>query len=204
MAQQSKPVYILLAESPHIEEVRYKCPMVGDTGKEVSRALGETLGVTDAQELPAFGKLLQKPNKPCWARFGIMNVSRLPFQKEAYCKNGYKDTSPAFNCLMRSFKTLRNNMSICPDCRQTKMVGDIQRAILRDLERRLCKVSRKGQGNCIHLVPCGHVASYALRQVCLAPGIIRLGEVPHPARKQWRNARNLSSWLDRLKNEVQQ
>ena len=197
--EDSGRLYILLAESPHTCEVRHQHPMAGDTGKEVSRALGEKFGIDSAENLPALGALLSRPciEEP-WRCFGIMNVSRLPLQKTAYCKNGYTNTSSSVECLFRSFQTLRNDMRVKPKERKNCIVGKIQQAILDDLHGRLQDISSRNIRSSVHIVPCGQVAQDAIDHVQLPSALHKVSVVPHPARNQWRHARNLSSWLDQL------
>lgn len=195
--------YILLAESPHVCEVRHGYPMAGDTGREVSRILGEQFGLKEPQELPALGTLLETclPGQ-VWKRFGIMNVCRLPLQKTAYCKKGEENWLVGLKCLLHSFRTLRSDMSIGSEKRRTSIVREVQEAILTDLQRRLCKVSLKiegrGQENHVNIIPCGQVAHHAIDQVCLPPALKRADTVPHPARNQWRYAKSLHAWLNQL------
>jgi len=201
--RDQQPAYILLAESPHTSEVSEKYPMAGDTGKEVSRVLGEMIGVADTNKLPALGYLLSKTClDPCWTRFGIMNVSRLPLQKEAYTKNGYAGESECFRILIDTFRTLRNDMSVKPKSRRDPRTCQVQKAILSDLQARLDglskKISEENPETSFYIVPCGQVADDAMDQICIPSGLTRRDAVPHPARNQWRNAQNLSSWLDEL------
>ena len=195
--------YILLAESPHTCEVARKLPMAGETGREVSRVLGETVGAEDLDELPALGILLSKTClEPHWRRFGIMNVSRLPLQKEAFIENGHADNSTWLNALLESFKTIRNDMKVKPDKRHKAETGRVQEIILSDLRRRFFELSKKIDGSSqIHIVPCGEVAAHALNELCLPPQLIGLDTVPHPARNQWRYSKTLVCWLEKVSGE---
>lgn len=205
--KDQKPAHILLAESPHICEICHNFPMAGDTGKEVSRVLGEMIGLKDAHTLPALGSLLSKPcPDPRWRRFGIMNVSRLPLQREAYIKNRYTDTSECFEMLIGTFRTLRSDMSVKPKGRRDRKTCRVQEAILSNLQTRLDELSGKIAQMIpvrpFNIVPCGQVAADAMDQICIPYNLTKLAAVPHPARNQWRNAQSLSSWLGNFSQEM--
>ena len=81
---------VLLVESPHTHEVGYHYPLAGDTGRYVRKVLdGEGNRLPDGP-IGRFvydgclGGLHHDNHLPDFHLLGIMNVSRLPFQSEAY------------------------------------------------------------------------------------------------------------------------
>ena len=81
--ENSEVIFIL--ESPHKKEVEKKYPVAGDTGRNMSGVLlkkEEALGTLISEELQNKKNGLDYDN--IILKFGIVNISSIPLQKEAY------------------------------------------------------------------------------------------------------------------------
>ena len=92
--------YIILCESPHIEEVEHEppLPLVGDSGKAIASFLFD--------ENCSIGELIQDKSKINLPKIAIVNVCNVPLQKISHNENDVKNLSLDY---------LRNNCKIIDD-----------------------------------------------------------------------------------------
>ena len=172
---------VLLVESPHIHEVRYRYPLAGNTGIHVRDVLGK-----NARRL--------FPNEPIgrsvydghldFLRLGIMNVSQLPFRRDTYdclpvrnandCQNHEHWTN-----YKNYMNTIKNGPCVSSDNREIDECKKLDKAITKDLKRRLRILHRRN--HCVLLVRCGPVAQEFYRKTGI--NMPNACDLPHPARR---------------------
>ena len=179
---------VLLLESPHTDEVPAGRPLVGGSGKSVTKGLGENVpamrGVAGAVgDLVADGD-----RRVSW--LGIMNASRLPLQPGAgtYPANGVDRPAdiPAWGEFERCLRYVRGKR---PVTERNEAALLLERAIVADLQERLDGIPA---GNDLLLVCCGEIAQRMFERT-RARGTIRIAYAPHPSK----------SWWQRYTNEMQ-
>lgn len=177
---------VLLVESPHIHEVCYHYPLAGDAGIYVRDVLGKKAG-----------RLF--PNEPIgrsvydgyldFLRLGIMNVSQLPFQSDAYdclpvqgandCRN-----SDHWDDYKRHMNTIKEGPDPnSRDCTNCKSLDD---AIAEDLRGRL--ECLRGNNPDVLLVSCGEVAqAFYGKAINREPAITmpNICNPPYPSIHRW-------------------
>lgn len=186
---------VLLVESPHIHEILYRYPLAGGAGICVRDILGKTANRLFPNE--PIGKSIYDDH-PDFLRLGVMNVSRLPMQDDAYrpfrndaCEygfipqeeNGDCRDDPEWNNYTGHMNTIRKPAltRIDPD-RQA-----LDNAIVEDLRGRL---------SCLHenypdilLVCCGvEVAQSFYNKAANWEPVIVMPDacnLPHPSRNGW-------------------
>lgn len=150
---------ILLAESPHTEEVNAGRPFAGHSGGAVTRLL--------RKGLPRSGA----------SRIGILNVCRLPLQAKAYEAKAGEARSLAEHSSWRIFVESLDDIKNAPEtrARSSYVKRRMDEVIVKDLRRRLRNVHDPDKAK---LACCGKLALtfYAKTQSVY---------LPHPARGQW-------------------
>ena len=197
---------VLLCESPHHAEISHGHPLAGDSGKTVTRAFARNLDDFNGREEPigcllhhhhqganADVRPLPPVNGPVLNSLGLMNVSRLPLNSDAYCLDARRNYSELL-CYFEAIKTkleqkeqeqgaqfLRRLDVTAPPARVYATLRD---DLIRRLNR-LCQISQD-----VMVVPCGKVANAFFRwatedcgyQGCVIPYNCF---VPHPSRNSW-------------------
>ena len=199
---------VLLCESPHVDEICHRHVLAGATGQNVTTALRhipnapQNFPFIDSQD--AVGCLLMHSTRhPVLDSLGIMNVSRLPLQKDPYCRRIRQDDD--YGRLLCVFNKIRERAQTGPheldfrwptnaDAPLRTVMEEAPEIIVRELSRRL----RELPDNTL-VIPCGHFARNFLRKAeCeqrrqwseLLPRDLR--SLPHPIRwprtnRQWDN-----------------
>lgn len=197
---------VLLCESPHHAEISHGHSLAGDSGKTVTRAFArnnlaefngrnEPIGCllhhyrclqgANADEQP-----LPPVNGPVLNSLGLMNVSRLPLDSEAYCLDARRQYSELL-CYFEAIKTKleqkkpEKGIQFLEQLDGTHIPSQIYATLRDDLIRRLNHIP---QG--VKIVPCGNVAKaffgWAIKDCgyrgCATPYKCL---VPHPSRNSW-------------------
>ena len=183
---------VLLLESPHTHEVGYRYPLAGDTGRYVSKILLDDIPVQQDDPCVPIGRYVHDGCIPMSTgddvelKLGVMNVSCLPLQREAYdcvpwssldCRR-----SGEWSSYIRHINTVRNGPCARtrndPDCR------NLENAIVNDLKGRLNRLRRRN--NRLLLVLCGNVAFGLYRKTRIAA--MSTCYLPHPSTNGWEKA----------------
>ena len=174
----------LLLESPHKVEVQKGRPLVGSSGKSVSKGLGENVpamcGVAGAVgDLVADGD-----RRVSW--LGIMNASRLPLQPDAYSANGADHSAdiPAWSEFAKCLPYVRGERRPVTERNEAALL--LERAIVEDLQERLDRIPAE---NDVLLVCCGVLAQRIFERTEVRD-TIRIAYAPHPSRNQWTTCAN--------------
>ena len=170
---------VLLVASPHTDEVRDGYPLAGNAGTRARNALNRCYTEGSLPEGP-IGRSVYCDH-PDFLRLGIMNVSGLPFEEEAYepccvpcgendCRNrpewaGYKQH---MNTIFNGPKRDRRNHRNCQK---------LDDAITVDLRRRLDCLHIRNPN--VRLVRCGNVAQEFYRKAINRPTC----DLSHPANR---------------------
>ena len=158
--------YIFILESPHIDEVEKKIPVVGKSGKSMSRILFE-------KDEP-FGLLIKDDNNK---NIGIMNISKIPLQASAYrC-----DVMNSKSCKQfRLMELIRKNSQ--------KSIEDngLMQKISNDFKNRIENID--GYQNKKYIL-CGKFAKKVFMSLENQPNSELILSVPHPAFNNWVKAK---------------
>lgn len=172
---------VLLVESPHTHEIGYQFPLAGDTGRRV-RCVLDKCHVERISRGP-IGRLVhdQAPH-PSVPRLGIMNVSQLPFESDAY------DCLPwrANDCrghdnwddYIADMSTIKDGPGVRACKRKRETCQRLDRAITSDLRRRLSGLYAYKPN--ILLVCCGEVAQEFFKKSRCSLNW-PCGNLPHPS-----------------------
>ena len=175
---------ILLFESPHTSEVIQGYPLAGEAGARVAKAF---LG-TDERSI---GEILNSwqdlPSGSIIRHIGIMNVCRLPMQRDPY------RWSLRQHEVLHHLSIIREN----PGARHRtqKDTKHIEKEIEQDLCRRIMRVRECVSG--AKFVLCGRVAREFARKIGLCnPNILDC--VPHPTSRGrlWPERRSVQNMVD--------
>ena len=200
---------VLLCESPHHAEISHGHPLAGDSGKTVTRAFADRkLDDFKKREEP-IGCLLHRHhhrqganvdvqprpsvNGPVLNSLGLMNVSRLPLNSEAYCLD-VRGQYSEFLCYLEAIKTKleqkeqEQGIRFLQQLDGTHTPSQVYATLRDDLIcrlNRLCQISQE-----VMVVPCGRVANaffhWAINnsgyQGCVIPYNCF---IPHPSRNSW-------------------
>lgn len=193
-----EPGVVLLLESPHVHEVRYGYPLAGYTGTDVRDALGKEARRLFPNE--PIGRSIHWRH-PDFLRLGVMNVSQLPFQHQAYDFPPAREAEDCrdhahWNCYLAHMKTICEGPSAAS--RSNPRCGELEEAIIGDLRRRLSDLRRSDPS--VILVRCGDVAQRFYEKAGVTVPNVCL---PHPAKGGWTNLqdkerRALRNVIDRL------
>ena len=198
---------VLLCESPHHAEISHGHPLAGDSGKTVTRAFDRNLDDFNGREEP-IGCLLHRyrycclqganadeqplppVNGPVLNSLGLMNVSRLPLNSEAYCLDARMQYRELL-CYFEAIKTKlereapEDGIQFLEQLDGNHAASQVYATLRDELKCRLHRLSQY-----VMVVPCGKVADAFFRwaiqdggyQVCVS----RYGcFVPHPSRNSW-------------------
>lgn len=192
---------VLLVESPHTLEVCHGYPLAG------ARATSAGRHVRD--KLMEFGQGLQLPEQPIGRLvhqgfdavqgLGIMNVSQLPFQSDAYDCAPWEDGDcrdcPGWNNYIGHMEYIKDKPK--PNTRRDPIRQELDDAIAEDLRGRLENLR---DGPDVLLVRCGDVArSFCRKATNGEPAIVMPNtcNLPHPTRRPGRverEGRILRQW----------
>ncbi len=173
---------VIVCESPHTDELEKGLPLVGRTGKSVSKHLGinKNIGLgeyLDSQEFPVIG---------------IMNVCTAPLQKTASRKQSDFDFNKT-DFIRKNYDRLF--------CHRDPDINEMEKIIVNDFKMRLNQLARNN--DLTKIVICGN---YAMRYFCeVSQNIVQLpvALMPHPARNKWSRLTNEQKCiLDELKNAI--
>lgn len=179
---------VLLVASPHTDEVCDGYPLAGNSGTRIRNALDRCC---TERSLPdgSIGRLIYD-NHPDFLRLGIMNVSQLPFEREAYepsyvhcVRNDCRNRREWIN-YVRHMRTIFNGPE--RDRRNHRNCKYLDDAISENLRGRLdCLHSRKPN---VLLVRCGNVAQEFYRKAINRPPACPIDrqpicDLPHPANR---------------------
>ena len=213
---------ILLVESPHTHEVGYRYPLAGETGRHVRDIINGCSGGPITGELPdgPIGRFvhdghLGSPNHDSnhsILRLGVMNVSRLPLQGKAYSCVPWGDGDCRGHDRWHDYIRCMEYIKKEPQVQKYRGFGDtrqlwdeinqLQCAIAKDLRKRLDCLSVKNRT--VLLVHCGPVAkefytkAIGGRPICA----INTCDLPHPARKGWKNLDCQNKCLRNILNHI--
>ena len=189
---------VLLCESPHDQEVKYRLPLMGESGKVVARALERLIFQCSPEDelTEPLGRLVDRQDSR-FSWLGLMNVCVVPMQAKAY-----GDELPAeCQAFVKQLEEIREV------CESKDSSCALESVIRNDLECRWMEVTSQYPGAL--LVPCGSVA----RRFCRLADIsvdIRV-HVDHPAFRPNRNSKlyfwdravNFCQTFDRIREVVE-
>jgi len=159
---------LLILESPHTDEIRYKYPVAGDTGIEISKYLLDEVN-------EPIGKYIKEHLDN--SIYGIMNCCQIPMQESPYCSNFQKKE------IFDAFKTIRKTEEDV-EKRNNENTKFVDNQICNDLKRRLLSIIKKSEIQLI--VPCGNMANYFINKCSNIIGEIEIyKDIPHPAYNNW-------------------
>ena len=186
---------ILLLESPHNSEVRKGYPLAGSAGATVAGAFIGTMG--DILHSRRFDDHVIRFS--AFERMGVMNVSRLPLQKNAYC--GLNDNQGNLHCLKNLFSHFSKIKKHFEQSNTNQLAPDIEKticAIKNDLKRRIRRLECQYYWADICYVACGGVAQVFLEMVRQDR---RDASVPHPGRSYlWFENEGLNNNVQNISN----
>lgn len=170
---------VLLLESPHKKEVRIGRPLVGSSGKSVTRGFRENIPAMHGVA-GAIGDLIADDD-PRVSWLGIMNASRIPLRASAYrARDGSGPTNtPVWREFSRSLRYVSGKRTVT---QRDEAALLLECAIVKDLGERLGKIPP--QNNLI-LLCCGEFAQRMFERT--RPR--HTGQImytPHPSRDRWR------------------
>lgn len=164
---------VILLESPHVDELRAKHPLAGRAGRD---ALVFLAGNADADR--SLGEEVARRQQGGDFRVAIVNVSQVPLQRRAIATASPLDNKQWIpiegmrRSRAREIRTLRAPRS------------QYAQYLLADLGRR---VALLGISPATTVAAAGKFAQMFWRSLPSAP-TCELLEVPHPARRQWKQA----------------
>lgn len=148
---------VFLVESPHRDEIKYKHPLAGHSGRNLTMDLIFSIdarlrrGLSEADKQLPIGELITESKVPWLA---VMNVSLLPLKKNAY-KNHAEKRSEKMQTLWRSFGEIRNEAA-------DRVSRDVYAVMVDDLACRIERtVDRRHQ---LRFIPFGNVARRTLQR----------------------------------------
>ena len=162
---------ILLLESPHKTEVCKSYPLAGKSGIIVAGAFVGTMG--DILHSKRFD---DRSIFSHFKKMGVMNVSRLPLQKKAYCGlEDLQENSCGLEGLLHHFDKIK---TLLQKGRKLKTEFEETKCVIRnDLRCRIDEINRQNSDAEICYVACGSVAKAFFKMVC--PDV-KLTSIPHP------------------------
>lgn len=175
---------VLLCESPHNTEISHGHPLAGSSGTTVTRAFAcHNLGGFVGKDEPV-GCLLQSlpQNHRILNSLGLMNVSRLPLQMEAYCHAVREN----YITLLSYFKKIKDLDKLDSDrgLRYIQNLNGVPLQVFTAIREDL--VDRLPQGEGVKIVTCGNVAktflSWAVQNGGNPNCMMQEVSVGHPAR----------------------
>lgn len=189
---------VLLLESPHTHEVCYRYPLAGSAGVHVRDVLGKSVGRLFPNE--PIGRSVHDGYHD-FLRLGIMNVSQLPFQSDAYdCTIPQENDcrrETEWNDYIGHMNTIQDNPNACD--RRIQKCKDLEDELVKDLRARL-DCLRAASPNVL-LVCCGGLAqTFYKKATDRLPDVC---DLPHPSRDGWRKLNDceqkcLKDIVDRL------
>ena len=190
ISETSEPRTVLLVESPDQDEICHGHPLAGDSGKSVT---GKLLTGSQHSNVP-IGCFLHRGCRCAQVdiqdaainSLGLMNVSRLPLDSNAYCLNVRQQYSELL-CYFQAIKD-RPDVGLLSDHAPSR----VYKAIRDHLGRRLRDLSPN-----VLVVPCGKVARTFLCRATCMPGYqggpevyASDNDIPHPSRNIWSQRRH--------------
>ncbi len=187
---------VLLCESPHVYEICHGHALAGSAGRKVTNALRHVHNMPNApQNIPVIDNqdavgclLMHSTPHPVLDSLGIMNVSRLPLQKDPYCRrirqdDDYRRLLCVFNKIRERAQTGTHELNFRWPINGDAPLRTVM-VVVRELSRRL----RELPNNTL-VIPCGHFARNFLRKAeCeqrrqwSEPLRCGLQSLPHPIR----------------------
>lgn len=174
---------LLILESPHVDELAAKTPVSGEAGMTALEYL------LPARPTESLGGYVRAKHDAGDFRVGILNVSNVPLQEQAFDDGGTKPTLSARDWLVIERIRMSTARSVTgTQCAEANAAGGI---LLRGLEARVDALTL--DADCV-VVPCGRFAQRFTRELRRLPVTAPL-EVLHPSRRQWLNHANHPSLL---------
>ena len=183
---------VLLLESPHKDEVCSGHPLAGQSGIDVARKMIEwEILPSKFKTYPvSIGQLVHdKCRHVHW--LGLMNVSELPLQDEAY---NIRNCSPELELLLCRFGKIRTGVTKNNSLphRHSPSTQKVQEIIVCDLADRINRLLERCASSPM-FVPCGRFAKAALKEarnkiqteICEISNIPPPGFIPHPSFHNW-------------------
>lgn len=187
--------FLFLLESPFIDEVNFKMPLAGSSGKAVTNCLFNSLPNINIPKDYPFGCYI-KNNKD--DRFGIINCSNKPMDKKVYetIINDDKESEIIIlDRIRKNYKTKSSNRHLQED-------KEMHKELLNDLTQKLLAYHKKN--NSFIIIACGILAKTFLSEIVINPSH-QIIIMPHPSRGQWNRKENkekLKSLIHLLKNHL--
>ena len=213
---------VLLCESPHRDEISHGHPLAGASGKAVTQALARNLNDFKGRKEPIgcllhrdpqcvnAGEQLPSPvNGAVPSSLGLMNVSRLPLDSEAYCLDARREYSELlcyFEAVKSKLEKKKSGQGVqfLRNLDVTHAPSQVYAVLRADLIRRLNQLDQISQD--VMVVPCGRVAEaffdWATGECGYQSGTEPYGcFVHHPSRNRWQWDDNRAA-IDRLVNTI--
>lgn len=188
-------IFIFILESPHTQELKYRAPIAGSSGKTMaSKLLGESynepLGLLIKRNIER-GHLDSQLNK-----IGVMNVSNIPLQRKAYGDEQMIEQYDSFFNLLEKLRTANQKTSF-----SSKEMNDLQQVLLTRFNEQLnTLIDRK-----CTIIPCGRFAQKFL-QLSTVKGEewSIINDVPHPSYQSWNREKykqKIAELTERFEND---
>jgi hypothetical protein len=170
-------------ESPHVDEVAHEYPLAGDAGRAMSRCLFERYDVPFGLIALHHRVLISTLGVPCQNPYSVMNVSRTPLQKKAYCDNKLK--CPSNIDVRRRLKNALESSGKFSTAHKDVRLKTLKAELFRDFELQARSLVQD-----VELVPCGNFARAFCEELHRKHPQrfqLNLRAVPHPSRGGWKS-----------------
>ncbi|SMB82975.1 Uracil DNA glycosylase superfamily protein [Desulfonispora thiosulfatigenes DSM 11270] len=162
--------YIFILESPHVEELKYKLPVAGSSGKMMTKHLFPEEYKKKPLPLGLFLDSESGENEKV-QKIGITNICEIPMQKLAYPE----DVQEKYQQILSILERLRKNV---------KRLSD-KELIIKEILLTKFKIKIQSVQKDTLLIPCGKTAEYYLKQMINEKDWNIIWEVPHPSYGSW-------------------
>lgn len=163
---------IFILESPHTQELKYKAPVSGLSGKTMTKhILGERYN------LPLGRVLKEKHGEYPFNQIGLMNVCQIPMQVKAYDDLEIEKKYENFFINMEKIRTSNQK-----DVFKEDELNDLQNLLVENLKRKIIDIKNEQ----VYFVPCGRFAQKFFRLADEGlDGSKVIAGVPHPSYNSW-------------------
>ena len=189
---------IMILESPHTMEIIAGHPLAGKSGREIFTAFSADLEGDNYQEDErcsyTVGEVLYYrifDRFPCFRRIGVVNVSKLPLQKDAYPSSVQRKF---LSGVVPSFEAIRDRPRVKPDNRRKYRY--FAKMISNDLHSRITKIKRFLGSDNVKFVTLGKVAKGYARHVDIEP----CHDISHPAERHGNFSCDVESVVNWFRN----
>lgn len=163
-------------ESPHVDELSARVPVVGAAGKSALRYL-----MPDPPRDLSLGRFVQKRHDAGDHRIAILNVSNVPMQSAAFVDAEKPDLGESEWTLIEKVRRSRARSVSSMRGAQARAVSE---ALVVGLGKRLSEIAVRPEGRVVS------AGAFAQRIVAAALPDLTALRVPHPSFNQWHRMAN--------------